>query len=106
MDWQQKAAALDALAEIEIKIRKPGDWYVHQHVEIKDDCIMRGEYGNGRTPEEAIEDHWQRLVVNIEQTPLYLVARAMRDTRRAVKWNGFMWMDYPEPSRPPGGHQT
>lgn len=30
MDWQQKAEALCALAEIEVRIRKAGDWYVRQ----------------------------------------------------------------------------
>lgn len=99
MDWQQKAAALDALAEIEIKIRKPGDWYVSQRVEIKDDCILVGAYGNGDTPMAAIDDHWFRLVEEIERGPRYLVARVGQPSRRAVKWNGFMWQDVPEPSR-------
>jgi len=99
MDWQQKAAALDALAEIEIKIRKPGDWYVSQRVEIKDGGVLRGEYGNGPTPQDAILDHWDRLVVNIDPTPLYLVARTADGRRRPVRWNGFMWADFPEPPR-------
>ncbi len=103
MDWQQKAAALDALAEIEIKIRKPGDWYVSQRVEIKNDCFLEGAYGNGDTPMAAIEDHWNRLVTDIECRPLYLVARAGHPNRRAVRWNGFMWQDVPEPERATAG---
>lgn len=100
LDWQQKAAALAALAELSIKCRKAGDWYVSQNVEIKDNSVLRGEYGNGSTPQEAIEDHWQRLVTNLEKSPLYLVARAGGgEDRRAVRWNGFMWQDVPEPKR-------
>ena len=97
MDWQQKAAALDALKAIEIRIRKPGDWYVHHGVEIKDNGLLCGDYGNGKTPEDAILDHWERLVTAIEQTPKYLVVNAMTERRRAVRWNGYMWQDVPEP---------
>ena len=96
MDWQQKAAALDALAEIEIRIRAPWDWYVHQNVGIKDDHLMRGVYGNGETPEAAILDHWE-VVVDAAKFPLYLVANSGTDRRRAVVWNGFMWADVHEP---------
>lgn len=99
MDWQQKAAALDALAELTIKFRKPNDWYVSQRVDVKDNAILRGEYGNGTTPQEAVEDHWLHLVTNLEKSPLYLVAFAGDDRRRAVRWNGFMWQDVPEPKR-------
>lgn len=99
MDWQQKAAALEALAEISIRFRKPGDWYVVQQVEIKDGGILRGDYGNGRTPEEAILDHWERLTTI--KPPLYLVGRTFFDgrvdTRKAVRWNGFMWEAVTEP---------
>lgn len=101
MDWQQKAAALDALCEIAVKFRKSGDWYVSQQVEIKDGSILRGDYGNGCTPEEAILDHWERLTSI--KLPLYLVGRTFFDgrveTRKAVRWNGFMWEDVPEPKR-------
>lgn len=97
MHWQEKAAALDALAEISLKVRGPGDWYVSQDVQIKDDCVLRGEYGNGATPEDAVLDHWKRLVEDIGG--LYLIARTKADNRRAVRWNGFMWTDVPEPKR-------
>lgn len=97
MDWQQKAAALDALAEIQIMIRGVGDWYVHQNVQIRKVDVLFGEYGNGETPVAAIEDHWQKLVNEVSRTPHYLVARDGSGTRRAVRWNGFMWADVPEP---------
>lgn len=95
MDWQYKAAALEALAEISIKFRKPGDWYVSQdNVEIKDSRCLVGTFGNGATPQAAIEDHWKQLVYDIGAK--YLVINPALTKRRAVRWNGFMWMDVPE----------
>lgn len=101
MDWQQKAAALNALGEISIKFRKPGDWYVSQNVDVKDGSILCGEYGNGTTPEEAVLDHWDRLTG--VKYPKYLVGRTFFngsvETRKVVLWNGFMWEDVSEPKR-------
>ena len=92
MDWQQKAAALDALHKIELHIRKPGDWYVHHGVEIGGDGLLIGSYGNGATPEEAVEDHWRKLC---DELPVgrYIVVNAMNNRRRHVRWNGYMWCD-------------
>jgi hypothetical protein len=99
MDWQQKAAALDALAEISIKCRGVGDWYVSQKVDVKDGALLVGRYGNGATPQEAIEDHWRQLVDEIEPTPKYLIARTYSDERMPRRWNGFMWIVVHEPER-------
>jgi hypothetical protein len=92
MDWQQKAAALDAVADIRVCIRKPNDWYVDQRIDVGGDGMLRGIYGNGTTPIEAIEDHWQQLVVNLAPGR-YLVIDAAGEKRRHVRWNGFMWVD-------------
>lgn len=92
MDWERKAAALNALAPIEIKIRKPGDWYVMQHVEVKDGSILKSVCGNGADPELAILDHWNQAVDNIRHDE-YLVVRAYQDSRKAFRWNGFMWKE-------------
>ena len=89
LTWEQKMAALNALSPCSLIMRKPGDWYVQQDTDIKDKSILRGEYGNGETPEEAVNDHWGRLTTITP--PLYIVARASRDDRKAVRWNGFMW---------------
>lgn len=98
MDWQQKAAALNALAEIEIKIRKPGDWYCSNHVEVKNGSCLESCFGNGASPEEAVNDHWTQAVDDL--TPKkYLVVNAGLACRRAVKWNGFMWEDIFEEGR-------
>lgn len=97
MDWEQKAAALNALAEIELKIRKPGDWYVMQTLDVKEEHVMRSVCGNGTTPETAILSHWRQAVDEIGE--FYLVARPKGYPRRAVRWNGFMWEDVHEPNR-------
>lgn len=105
MTWEQKLAALNAIVECTLKMRRPGDWYVEQSVDIKDGSILRGEYGNGNSPETAVLDHWERLT-NIE-SPLYLVGREFFDgyvaTRKVVRWNGFMWesVDEPKQKAPP-----
>lgn len=104
MDWQQKAEALAGLTELAIcfrekqdRIGRPQSWYVRQTIDIKDGPCLHGAFGNGHTPQEAIENHWQRLVDELPADK-YLVVRAA-DKRRAVRWNGFMWQDVPEPDR-------
>ena len=94
MDWQQKAAALDALAPIQVMIREPGDWYINQATEIGGNGLLHGVYGNGRTPQEAIENHWS-LLTKLEPG-FYIVTDATdRERRRHRRWNGFMWQDFP-----------
>lgn len=89
MNWEQKLYALNALAEAKLLMRKPGDWYVSQSAEIKNGAVLEGSYGNVASPEEAVEDHWETLT---RLAPgQYIVVRAFRDDRKAVRWNGFMW---------------
>lgn len=95
MDWQMKAAALNALAEINVCIRAPGDWYVHQDVEVGGNGFLTGSYGNGETPEEAICDHWSKLTDGVSPGN-YLVTRKY-GKRIHVRWNGFMWSHLPTP---------
>jgi hypothetical protein len=97
MNWEFQAAALNALAEIEIKMRKPGDWYVSQRLDIKQKHTMVSVCGNGLDPEYAIIDHWKQAVDDLPPDQ-YLVAR-IGDRRKAVRWNGFMWEDVIEPPR-------
>jgi len=104
MDYQQKAAALNALDDLHILFRSPRDrigiaepWYIAQNVSVYGGSVMIGAYGNGATPEAAIEDHWNQLTRDLKPGQ-YLVARRGTD-RRAVTWNGFMWEDYPEPRK-------
>jgi len=87
MTWEQKLQALDALTGCALRMRKPGDWYVDQSVEIKRGSVLVGEYGGGATPEEAVNDHWAKLAESGER----LVTRAMCNDRKEARWNGFMW---------------
>lgn len=93
MTWEQKPVALNAIVECVLKMRKPGDWYVQQQVDIKDGSILRGDY--------AVLDHWERLTTI--KHPLFLLGReyfnGLVSTRKAVRWNGFMWENVNEPAR-------
>ena len=61
MNWEQKLEALNALAECSLKMRDPGNWYVSQSVEVKVGAMLVGRYGNGESPQEAVEDNWRQL---------------------------------------------
>jgi hypothetical protein len=47
------------------------------------------------TPEKAVEAAWEWAT----DPEHYLVLDSLRDTRRAVKWNGFMWTAVQERGR-------
>ncbi len=87
--YEEKFAAINSLSRASLLMRRPGDWYVSQNVEIKDGSFLRGSYGNGITPVTAIEDHWH--VLTSLKPAQYLVLNAYGPDRRAVRWNGFMW---------------
>jgi hypothetical protein len=92
LTWEQKAAALDTLGNIEIKMRRPGDWFCAQSgVSVADGHFLYGGCGNGATPQEAIEDLWRYLVDDLLANR-YVAIGGMDITRR-VRWNGFMWQD-------------
>lgn len=96
ISWQEKAAILNGLATISLLIRKPGDWYVKQRVEVKHGPMLTSSSGAGTTPEEAVEAHWFKLTKGLRLEE-YLVVDASNDRRRAVRWNGYMWKDVAEP---------
>lgn len=93
MKFKQKAEALNALSEISIRINHYGKWYVSQRTEIKDGGILKGEYGDGDTPEEAINNHWRVLVDNLANNCYLVINATDKKLRRAVRWNGFMWQE-------------
>ncbi len=94
MDWQTKAAALNALEQISIMIRSPNDWYIQQRTEVGGDGCLTGQYGNGETPERAIIDHWNKLVNDLP-SDRYLVVGGSSANRKQYRWNGYMWEDLP-----------
>lgn len=93
MNYEQKLQALNAIGECKILMRSPGNWYVSQSTEVKNNGMLEGRYGNGATPERAIEDHWESLTTLAPHE--YIVIHA-GGNRKAVKWNGFMWEDVKE----------
>lgn len=94
MTWEEKLAALKALTPTHLEMRKPGDWYVSAYgreIQTYVSCTLLSDYGNGASPEEAVEDDWQRMT----KLPPggYIVLHATTDKRRHVVWNGYMWED-------------
>lgn len=93
MNYEEKLEAMNVLGECRVLMRKPGDWYVHQSTDIKNNSILEGRYGNGSTPEEAINNHWEQLT---NLAPHEYIVISPYTGRRAVKWEGFMWKDVKE----------
>lgn len=86
MTWEQKLEALKALTPTHLEMRSPGDWYVSAYARfVTDGAFQRSAYGNGASPEEAVESDWSQLVDVIPSNALIVVG----DKR--VRWNGFMW---------------
>ena len=91
MTWEQKLDALNSLCVHSLQMRRPGDWYVSATIEIANNGILIGRYGNGKNPEEAVLDHWEKYTTKL--TPdQYIVARNY-DQEKYVLWNGYMWKD-------------
>jgi hypothetical protein len=93
MDWEEKLKALRELTDTQLVMRDNGNWYVSAYArETGGDGLLHGSYGEGRSPEEAVNDDWRRLV---DQLPinLYIVINAYGKNRRQVRWNGHMWED-------------
>jgi len=90
MTWEEKLEACKGLSEVSLEMRCPGDWYVvHIRVDIKEGGMLKSVCGNGTTPELAVLDHW-RILTEL-QLGQYIVVGAMRENRRVVTWNGYMW---------------
>lgn len=96
MTWEEKLSACQALAECSLRMRKPGDWYVSHLVEVVNGPMLQSRYGNGGTPQDAVEDHWTQLTEL--KAHECLVVNSMTDQRREVRWNGYMWMNWTEPA--------
>lgn len=85
MTWEQKLAALQLLADTSVRMRKPGDWYVSANGRgICGDGFERGCYGNGKTPEAAVEDDWLQMT----SIPF---DRYIQTRKGRFRWNGYMW---------------
>ena len=94
MNWEEKCYALKALGDIGLRMRKPGDWYVDHRgvdcIEVGRNGMLVGRFGNGPTPQAALENHWDRLN---DESVARIVINAYGKLRREVRWNGYMWDD-------------
>lgn len=74
LTWEQKLASLRVLTDTVLRMRKPGDWYVSASGrDISGDGLygmLRGVYGNGSTPGDAVEDDYQEYYVVKEEFDL------------------------------------
>ncbi len=94
MNYEQKAQALKGLGDLTIRFRKPGDWYAScEYVYTADSCFLVGAYGDGATPEKAVEAYFERLT-ELRPNEKYVVID--REPRRRLRWTGFMWSEVPE----------
>lgn len=83
MTWEQKLTALQALTATHLEMRKPGDWYVSAYSrEIVRGSLLVRDYGNGTSPEESVNDDWDRITSHGEY---------IRVPSGSFRWNGFMW---------------
>lgn len=96
MTWEEKLAACQALCKTELHMRKPGDWYVGWRAEaVRTDKpgMLVGVYGEGKTPEEAVENHWREVVTSPKTDRLVVLPYGAPGRRRDVRWNGGWWVD-------------
>lgn len=93
LTWEQKLAALQAIADTSLRMRNPGDWYVSAvGRSIGGNGLLHGKYGNGKTPQEAVEDDWRQLAEMLPDDRYIVVERS--GARKQFIWNGFMWTEY------------
>jgi hypothetical protein len=96
MTWEEKLSALQVLCDTSLRMRKPGDWYVSatgREIGGDDTGMLTGLYGNGPTPQAAVEDDWKQMT----ELPVrrYIVIGAMGPNRKHFRWAGYMWREVP-----------
>ena len=92
LSYEEKFEAMNALADAVLKMRQPGDWYVDHNVEIKNGSILTSVLAVAQpTPEAAIHAHWDRLT-NLKPGEYIVINASNKERRRAVTWNGYMWV--------------
>lgn len=100
LTYEQKLAALKAIAPTHLEMRKPGDWYVcasDRAVKKTGSVMLTGAYGNGESPEAAVNDDWEHMLAAGKDG--FIVIGAGLPSRKHVRWNGFMWESLPVPEQ-------
>lgn len=93
MNYEQKLHALKKLNfSTHLEMREPGNWYVSAGMELADgEHCLRGAYGNGSSPEEAVNAHWE----------IYGSGQPLKCRESWWRWNGFMWEESSRPQNAP-----
>lgn len=87
MTWEEKFMAIDAISPApSLRMRKPGEWYIHTDIDRKQGSILSGGLIMAASPEGAVEQWWEWAI----DERYYLVTRDSSG-RLAVRWNGYMW---------------
>lgn len=94
----QKMIALNCLnpCSITYSTLTPADpWRCSvEGLEIEEKSILRSVYGIGPSPEEAVNNLWDKLTDNLDANS-FIVIDAYKPTRRQYVWAGFMWQPVP-----------
>lgn len=91
MTWEEKLDALSELADVALKMRKPGDWYVSMRgVSIADGHLLTCAVGNGSVPELAVCDLWRQLT---ELPNEKCIEVSGPDGVKRYRWSRFMWRE-------------
>lgn len=93
MTWEEMFAAIQCLSEASLNMRRPEEWYVSQpSVELAGDRFLRSVNGNGRTPQEAVLNHWA-AITKIVPPSRFISVKARSPQRKNYLWNGYMWRE-------------
>ncbi len=90
MSWEELFMAIKDIApDASLQMRKPGDWYIDgSSVSVAGDGCLVGEYGNGQTPETAVQEHWRKWTLLLPEN------RHLKDHNEVCwRWTGFRWRD-------------
>lgn len=90
MTWEEKLEALKGLSPTVLVMRKPGDWYVSATGRnIGGDGFLTSAYGNGQTPQQAVENDWKEMTEKVPLEKYIVVTRS--GERHHFRWRGYMW---------------
>lgn len=100
LTWELKLFALQMLCKnTHLEMSEPKNWYVsNTNRHIAKDGILYPEFGTGRSPEEAVENDWAKLVDNLPANASIRIYDANSgQPPRFVRWDGWGWIDVPTP---------
>lgn len=85
--WEEKLSVLQAISNVALRMRAIGDWYVDSNMAIAGGGTVQGGYGNGATPQEAVEKHWDLYVTNLPKDRFIDVG-----TKQYQRFSDFVWV--------------